>query len=497
MTSERTESSITRTSQRTFTGTIRVFLAESLAVPTGLLTAAFLTRQLGSGNYGLYILAVAIVFWVESIVASIFARPTVKFVGEAEDWRPIGTAIVQWQFIVSLCALGALWLLSDWLSTSLLNEPSLTIYLRLLALDIPIDALAQSHRNILVGFGAFSQRAIGGAVNWIVRLLLIVTFIELGLSIKGAILGTIGASLAEFLLYRFFVRPAVWVWSGIHLRRLIDYGVPAFLLSLVLSTYDKIGLLALRILGGTIDQAGFYGAAQNLTIIPAIFSLSFSPLLLSSLSRALRDGNTVHSQTLARDGIRLVLLLLPFAGMTAGASEEVVEWIYGVAFQPTAPILALLIFGALGLLMISVTSAIMIAAGKPNLLLLIVVPLLPISILGYVSFVPLWKTIGAATATSFSTTIAAVAAMAGVYHIWRVVPPLSTLWKTVLLTVLAYAMAALVPTSGLGLLFKLSAITVGIALAFFALGEFDAGEMALVRTLIPWQNVPERDVPVA
>jgi O-antigen/teichoic acid export membrane protein len=34
-------------------GTIRVFLAEALLLPTGLLTTAFLTRRLGPEGYGL------------------------------------------------------------------------------------------------------------------------------------------------------------------------------------------------------------------------------------------------------------------------------------------------------------------------------------------------------------------------------------------------------------------------------------------------------------
>jgi hypothetical protein len=38
-------------------GTIRVFLAEALFLPTGLLTTAFLTCRLGPEGYGLFLLA--------------------------------------------------------------------------------------------------------------------------------------------------------------------------------------------------------------------------------------------------------------------------------------------------------------------------------------------------------------------------------------------------------------------------------------------------------
>jgi len=42
-------------------GTIRVFLAEALLLPTGLLTTAFLTRRLGPEGYGLFLLAAPLV----------------------------------------------------------------------------------------------------------------------------------------------------------------------------------------------------------------------------------------------------------------------------------------------------------------------------------------------------------------------------------------------------------------------------------------------------
>ena len=75
-------------------GTIRVFLAEALFPVTALITAAFLTRRLGPGGYGLLILTATLVGWVELVINSMFSRATIKFVSEAKDWRPIGTALL-------------------------------------------------------------------------------------------------------------------------------------------------------------------------------------------------------------------------------------------------------------------------------------------------------------------------------------------------------------------------------------------------------------------
>src|SRR5437773_12508034 len=76
-------------------GTIRVFLAEALLLPTGLITAAFLTRKLAPEGYGLFAVAASLVAWIEWSITAIFSRAAFKLIGEADDWRPIGSALAR------------------------------------------------------------------------------------------------------------------------------------------------------------------------------------------------------------------------------------------------------------------------------------------------------------------------------------------------------------------------------------------------------------------
>src|SRR5437879_9856711 len=81
-------------------GTVRVFLGEMLLLPTGLLTAAYLTRKLAPEGYGLFTLAATIVAWIEWSITAIFSRAAFKLIGEADDWRPIGAAVARLQFVL-------------------------------------------------------------------------------------------------------------------------------------------------------------------------------------------------------------------------------------------------------------------------------------------------------------------------------------------------------------------------------------------------------------
>jgi O-antigen/teichoic acid export membrane protein len=137
-------------------GAIHILLADALFVPTGLLTAAFLTRQLGPEGYGRLSLATAVTVWLEWIILSAFSRATIKFIGEADDWRPVGTTTLRVQLLSGTGGGLVLALLAGPIA-AVLKEPRLVLYLRLFALDIAATALATVHRQILVGLGEFTR----------------------------------------------------------------------------------------------------------------------------------------------------------------------------------------------------------------------------------------------------------------------------------------------------------------------------------------------------
>ncbi|PPS45649.1 lipopolysaccharide biosynthesis protein [Chroococcidiopsis sp. TS-821] len=470
-------------SQHILGGTIRIFLAEALLLPTGIVTAGFLTRQFGPEGYGLFTLAATLIAWVEWSVTSVFTRTTIKFVGEADDWHPVATTVLRLHLAVGCAAMLLVWLCAYPIA-NLLDERAIAMYLILFAIDIPLFCLAYAHRSILVGVGGFNQRANATAGRWIARLLLILLLVELGLSIPGAILSTIGASIVELAISRCYIRPSLLTRSSFPARQLANYAVPLFMFALSMRLYDKLDLFALKVLGGTAAEAGFYGAAQNLSLIPGIFSLSFSPLLLSSLSRTLHNGDIASAKKMSQNALRAIAAMLTVAGIIAGAAPEIVQLIFGNAFLPTAPLLAILIFGAIALAMISTTTAILTAASKPNWTFVLTAPLVPLAVVGYTLVIPRWGAIGAAWVFTLCATFGAAVTVGAVYHLLRVLPPASTVARSCLICASVYTIAAIVPTQGLLLLLKLFGITLLIPLFFWLLGEFSQAEIYQIILLI-------------
>ncbi|MFI5323065.1 MAG: lipopolysaccharide biosynthesis protein [Thermodesulfobacteriota bacterium] len=253
MTREKTEDRRSTGARHMLDGTVRVFLSESLLIPTGLLTTIFLTRMLGPGNYGIYGLAVSIVLWIEYSICNMFGGTSIKFIGETDDWEPIATTVLKLYLIVCAAAVLALWLFSGKIA-EILNAPNLESCLSPLAIDIPIFVLSSAHLHILVGLGKFRERALTRAVRWLSRLVLIVVLVEVGLSVEGAILGIIASSLLELIIVRSYIRPPIFKHSDFDTRKLWGFVAPSIYILRKHETLRQAGSAA-------FERSGRHGGA--------------------------------------------------------------------------------------------------------------------------------------------------------------------------------------------------------------------------------------------
>lgn len=463
-------------------GALSILISQFLIIPAGFITSVFLARHLGPINFGLFALASRLITWLEWTGTSAFAGATVKFVSQEKDWQTVGTTAVQLYFITGITLGMSVWLLSSPLSR-LFDEPAVAEYLKLFAIDIPIFSLFCANRSILVGRGLFKERARITAAYWVVRLVLIVLFVSMGLSVKGAIMGSIGASVIALGMSICYVRPSLFSGAAFSRRRLCGFAAPLFMASLSQRIF-RLDLFALKALGGSAAHAGFYSAALNLSIPPNVFATSLSPPLLSTLSRLVSKGEMAEAKEIGVTAIRSVFWIMPFAAMTAGASSEIICFVFGEKFSPAGPILALLIFSAMGLLTIMISRTIFIASDKPVWSFAMTGPMVPLALIGHLILVPRIGPVGAALVTTLVACSGAIASLCAVYRIWRIYPPVSTLLKSVFCSITAFGLASLWPVSGLMIVLKIIIIVLVILLTFFLLREFTAREMNWLRLML-------------
>lgn len=469
--------------RRALSGSAWVLLAEGLAVPSGLVTVAVATRLLGPGEYGLFALAATVVAWVEWGLASGFARAGVRLVSEASDWRPAGTALVHHQFGVSLLAMLMLWLLAQPIANQL-GEPQLTEYLRLFAVDIPLFGLAQAHRGILVGLGHFGQRAAASAGRWTARALLVVVLLATGLSVEGAIIASLGASVVELAVARWRVRPTLLTrfGAGYPMRRVWGDAGPLFAMGLGMRVLEKLDLVLLKGLGGSAEQAGIYAAGQNLTIGPGLVALAASPILLATLSRLVHAGSHDQARTVGREALRLLVLLAPLAAIAAAAAPEVAVLLYGRVFTDSGPLAEVLMLGAAAMAGFSLVTSVLIGAGRSGWSVAMVLGMLGLALVGHLVAIPRWGPLGAAVVTSMVTSLGALSGGLAIYRVWSVWPPAASLVRAGVLCVAAFGVTRAWSSPGLEVVLKLAVMVVLVGLAYVGFGEFSVAEL--------WAAVP-------
>jgi O-antigen/teichoic acid export membrane protein len=469
--------------QETLAWTVRVLAAEALVFPTGVVTAAWLTRRLGADGYGVFSLAALIVTWTQWSVVSLFSRSTILAIRETVRWKPLATRILQLHLAFGVLAAAALWLAAP-LVTAVLSVPTLSGYLRLFSADIAVLVYAQGHRNIVTGLGRFGLRAQAVAVRWISRMVLMLVLVGLGLSIRGAILASIGASLLELLVARRYDRAPVLARSEVSSRPFLATAVPLLVAAMALRVVQDADLFMLKAVGGATAEAGFYAAARNLSLATTVFAAAFAPLILSTLVRVTRDGAIDHARELARDALRLTLLLVPFAALAAGASNGIVQLVFGAEFARAGPILSRLLFAGVAVTLMAVGGTILIAGGRLERQAWILVSLVPVAIGGHLWAIPRFGPIGAAWVSTCVMVAGSLLTLGAIARMWDIRPPAASLLRIALVSLGVGLGARAWPAGGWELIGELALFFSSIPLALVAMGEFSRRELSMARDAV-------------
>ena len=477
--------------RHTALGAVQNFVASALALPTGIITAAFLTRQLGPADYGLLTVTVAIIVWIEAAVSLGFSRAAVKLAAEAEDWRASIARVLQTQVLVSLAAALLVVAVAPTLSVWL-DAPQLKSTLRFLSVDIPVFAITEILMAIMVGRGSYKLKAMLRAIYWLGRAGLIFLLVTLIPNVTGALLAILGASVMVMVGSMVFVHPPFSGRSHFPFQRMWGYVWPLFLYTVGMNLFVILDLLFVKALVEEPQAAGFYSAAKNLAIVPVFFAASFSPILIAKLTELRRQDHRELALSISRQSIRMIICLLPFAGMTAGAAPEVITAIYGRPFLPSAPALAILIFGTLGITMISVAVSMLIAAGHYKWPFALVLPLLLLAFVGHVLLVPRFGTIGAAWVTTTVACIGTCSMLAVVGKVCRILLPISTFLRSIIVCIIAYFLSSLWPAPGLLVVIKLLLVGTAIVVLFLLIGELNRNDFTFFRVLLGQGSEPRQ-----
>lgn len=468
--------------ERTATGAIQNLLAHALLIPTGFVIAGFVSRVLGPTEYGTLAVAISIVTWLEMLVQITFSSALVTFVARAEDWESPARTGAQFQTSIGL-ALGAALFLAAPAVAALFGTPELSTDLRLFAVDIPLISLGYVCGSILTGKQQFGRNASTIATFWLGRMVFMVLLVAITHSVAGAIVGTLCASAARLAVSWAFVRIRLWGRGTFPVRRLLSYSGVSVFFAITIPLFDKIGLFLTKALDPNPQTAGYYGAALNLITVPALFAGTVGPLVIASLTRELESSQWEGGRMLVRQANRIIFLLLPFTGVAVSCASGIVPLIYGRSFAPAATFFSVLAFAATVWALISLSTSLLVAAGRLRWLLLLHAPLAPLLVFSGQLAIHRFGGIGAAWATLAVGTLGAMVATLMVEAHYGTSIRLRTVLNFLVATVVPLSLGGLWNASEWLVILKFGLLAAADFGLLVLLREFDSGDVWFMRTL--------------
>jgi O-antigen/teichoic acid export membrane protein len=200
--------------------------------------------------------------------------------------------------------------------------------------------------------------------------------------------------------------------------------------------------------------------------------------------RLTREGEIDHARELARDALRLTLLLVPFTAVAAGASSGIVQLVFGAEFAPAGPILSRLLFAGVAVTVMAVGGTILIAGGRIDRQAWILVSLVPVAIGGHLWAIPRFGPIGAAWVSTCVMVTGVVLTLGAIARMWDIRPPAASLLRIALVSLAAGLGARAWPAAGWELIAELALFCLSIPLALVAMGEFSRRELSVARDAV-------------
>lgn len=437
----------------------------------GVVLMAYLTRRLGTAEYGRYAVAVVLMNWLGVTIGAATGGATVQLVAGQQHGHRYAVSMVQLvgclATAVAIAVVAAAHLLAD-----LLRSPAIAPLLRILALDFTLSAVAGIYACILVAQGRYVLSAVTALSASAAQLLAAFLLVERGFLAAGACLALVAGSAVQLVVGRAATGVAFFGRDRVPLGNLWGHTRLLAGAQLALRVTQSMDLLAVKFFAKSASFVGTYAGGQNIS--QAAFML-FAPsqgVLLQSMAKSRWGGK--HEEA-ARTGALYLRGALAYGALLCALSilsKDIVMFLLGPVFSEAAPVLMILLW-AVAFRTLAVTGRTLIAAvGERASIVVPLVILIALGLIAYAVAIPRGGIVagaavalGMAVAASF-TSLREGMKMMGIKFPW------DSLAKIVLSALVTSSVAAALGGAGWWLLAKLTAACLVYLALLFLLNEW-------------------------
>ena len=294
-----------------------------------------LARVLGPAQFGTFAVATVALVAVLSFNELGVSLAIVRWTGDPKEIAATVTTIS----VVASAFLTIGGFLAAPSFASLMGDPAATDVVRLMMLCILINGLVATPAALLQREFRQGQRMVIDQVNvWTgATLSLLLALGGMG-AMSLAIGRVVGTVLAAVLLIVYSPLPLRFGFDRSRARRLLKFGLPLAGSSMIVFAVGYADqLTAGAMLGAT--ALGYYVLAFNLASWPvSMFSQPLRSVAPAVFSRLQHDRAAMTESLRSIIGL-LAAVTIPVCLLLAGAAEPIIDFVYGEAWAPAAPVL--------------------------------------------------------------------------------------------------------------------------------------------------------------
>lgn len=351
-------------------------------------------------------------------------------------------------------------IVAPWLAYDYLGKPETLVPLQIVGLITPFSVIVGAFRGAFQGVYKMEYIVYTRAVEQLGMILFATAFVLIGFSVTGALWGTVigfaAAAVSAVYIFRHhmakYIPPAsvdfkfTWRDELDLATTLVKFSIPVIITAIAeMLIYNICTMVMGKFL--TLEAVGFFAAADPISRLPLMISISIATTILPASSEAFRAGNKVALEKYVSEAYKFSLLfVVPMCIGLACFAAPILRLLYftNPAYVAGASALAILSIGMTFYSIFSISTSIVQGIGNPRIpMYILVFGAILTAILNWV-MVPTLGIVGGAAATSIACFAMMVPILYMVFKLTQVKAPKVSVVKilaaSMIMGVVAYIM---------------------------------------------------------
>jgi len=408
-----------------------------------------IARYFGPEVYGIFVLGTAIIGWVASIAGLGLYEGLIRFIplhnGKKE---PLKTNYLvkfasKMLIVTGMFSGVILFILSDMIAIGIFHDPSLTLFLRILAVSIPLSVMASPFLAMLRGYENIARYSfVFNICQNFVKLAFIGLFILLGVGQAGVpwsyTLGILSLLVLSYMYSKKYTEKIVGKTKNLDEKsrrevrnELLNYSIPLLFFGIVSTLFYWIDSAMIGYFKSSIE-VGLYNSATPIAMLLFITYELFSQLFFPMINREYGRKNFNKIKELSKQVSKWVLMInLPALIILFFFPEIIINLLFGSAYVGASRALQILVVGTFVSSLFSISNSLVSMTGKSKIVLMNILIATTINVILNYFFIPAESVFGisningingAALATTISLIILNGLFLIQTWRLVRIIP---------------------------------------------------------------------------